>query len=309
MSRIATGVLAGLLVATGLVGCAQARPAGPGRAGPPSAAEIDLATRSGSWPETENVLQNTVNRLDNQCLRTAGFEAPAAPAVRTPVPEDDKSAVRMKQRESNGYGIATPPAASTLPAAEKYGSTLSAADQARYVAAQFGDGRPTATVALIAPATAEVPSAGCAATARRKVAGDVRTWARLGYVPDLLDTRLSFQAVGDTRYKAALASWRTCLKTRGFDYASPEAAQGALRKEYASTGRTAGFKDREIAVAVADGTCAATARLSAVSLKIRRSLVARLPADQLALLRSLNADRRAALARARALPDASGEGG
>jgi hypothetical protein len=229
------------------------------------------------------------------------LRSPVHPPVRLPVPEDEKAVIGLRQRESIGYGIANRTPASAVPAAERYGATLPAAAQARYKAAQFGTNALKTTVTLIARAKVRVPRAGCVVAARRRLAGDVRTWARLGYVPDQLDTRLSAQAVGDPRYKAALTSWRTCLRAEGFDYASPDMAQAALSAQYETTGGTAAFKRREIAVAVADGKCAGTVHLSTVLLTIRRSLVADMPNAELALLRTLTADRQTAVTRARAV--------
>ncbi|SED67171.1 hypothetical protein SAMN05216489_04079 [Streptomyces sp. 3213] len=306
MSRVTGWILVGLLLVTGLAGCASARSAGPGHGAAPTSGVVDLATRSGDWPRTEALLQNAVNRLDERCLRAAGFAVPSAPAVRLPAPGDEEAAIGLAQRRTIGYGIATPVPASAPPASETYANTLSALDHNRYGTAQFGSAAPRTSVTLIRSATVEVASGGCVGDARRALAGDLRTWARLTYIPDQLDTRLSAQAMTDPRYLRALADWRTCLRGRGFSYISPEAAQAALRKAYPNSGGTAAFKRHEIAVAVADGTCARTAHLPTVLLSVRRSLVSRLPSGELSLLRSLNAERRAALARATTDPGTKG---
>ncbi|MFE4627451.1 hypothetical protein [Streptomyces mirabilis] len=299
MNRITSGVLAGLMLASGLVGCTSAQSADPGWTSPATSEAVDLATRSGGWPKTEEELQNAANRLDERCLREAGFAVPTAPAVRLPAPEDEKAAIALGQRSNLGYGIATPAHESTASAVETYVQTLSHPEQIRYRAAQFGSGAPRTTIVLIPPAKVQVADGGCVATGRRSLAGDLRTWARLDYIPDQLDSQLSAQAMKVPRYKAALASWRACLKARSFDFPSPEAAQTALRKEYARIGPSRRFKRREIAVAVADGECAQKAHLPTVLLAARRSLVEHLPSSELSSLRSLCTKRHTALARAR----------
>jgi hypothetical protein len=84
VNRTATGLLTGLLLAAGMVGCAPARPTIPGPAAAPTTTIVDFATRSGSWPATEDELQNAVNRLDTRCLRTAGFAVPSTPRCGCP---------------------------------------------------------------------------------------------------------------------------------------------------------------------------------------------------------------------------------
>ena len=88
------------------------------------------------------------------------------------------------------------------------------------------------------------------------------------------------------------------MKGRGYRYASPDSARTAMAERYKQSGVTPLLKSEEIAVAVADGQCAAQSDLPHVLLLIRRGLAMRMSHRDAALLSALERSRSAALARA-----------
>lgn len=69
-----------------------------------------------------------------------------------------------------------------------------------------------------------VPAGGCVAKAQNDINGGPAT------VDDSLADRLSRESFSrseaDSRTRAALARWSTCMKAKGFDYATPDSAVG-----------------------------------------------------------------------------------
>ncbi|GGR66468.1 hypothetical protein [Streptomyces roseolus] len=295
--RRAVGVLIGCLI---LAGCAEARPAGPGLTATP--VMIDLATRSGRWTADAERLQRAVDALDRACLRGAGLSPPAAPRVRLPVPEDEAAVIGMAERRRVGYGIVDAVTAGTRsPEAEPEHSTtaLSQEEQRRYTEAQFGLGTPKTSVPLLGEAKAYVPAAGCIAQSRRKLAGDVDAWARLDYLPQQFDDRVTNGAEREPVYTSALAAWRSCMERSGRHHADPDAARASVRDAARRPGDAADLKRKEVELAVADGLCAARSHLPTALLQARRARVAHLPQHDLAVLRALSEEWLTTVARAR----------
>ena len=144
-----------------------------------------------------------------------------------------------------------------------------------------------------------MPATGCIARARTTLAGDVQTWAKIFYVPQQFDDQLNRKALKDTSYQAALGQWRACMAHKGYTYASPDAAIAQLRKKYEQKARSSDFRHVEISVAVADGECAGRTHLPATLLRVRRNLVAQLPAGDLSFLRSVTTSWESAVTHAR----------
>jgi hypothetical protein len=286
--------LAGLLLVASLAGCGNAQSAKPVTTSG-SIAVIDMATRSGTWPVADSVLQNAVNQLDRECLRVNGFDYPPLPEVVDPIPEDEVAAIDLPRRSRVGYGISRPPEAQPR---DTFYDHLSQAEQVRFTDTQFGKGKPRVDVPIYGSEHAQVPDGGCVAESRRWLAGDVATWARLTYLPQRFDDQLSTQAMRSVRYLDTLAEWRTCMRRHGHPYSSPDDAVAALRATYDTT---LAFTDREIAVATTDGICATTTHLPSTLLKVRRAFAAQLPAKDVQLLNTLAHAQRGALRRARSV--------
>ncbi|MFG2126024.1 hypothetical protein [Streptomyces sp. NPDC048710] len=302
MRRRAAGVLAVCSLLVSLAGCAETRPARPGPTVTP--VMIDLATRSGRWTADAEQLQLAFDLLDRACLRRAGFAPPRASRLSLPVPEDETAAIGMAERRRVGYGIVGAGTSGTRrPETEpdRYTTALSRQGRQRYGDAQFGPGAPKVTVPLLGRAKAHVPAAGCVAEGRRRLAGGAGVWARLDYLPQQFDDRVSQEAQREPVYASALTTWRSCMRQRGYHHADPEAARTWVRDAYRRRGNAAALRHKEIALAVADGRCAARGHLPTALLRARRARVARLPRVDLTVLRALSDCWLAAVARARAV--------
>ncbi|WP_412751232.1 hypothetical protein [Krasilnikovia sp. M28-CT-15] len=266
------------------------------------ASAVDLVTHSGSWPVTEQLLTDALNRLTESCLAGQGFRRPRFPAASRPVaPENEWAVIDLPQRRTTGYGIAHHPgqdnrSTSTEPP-DPYVDSLPAPEQRRYAMALLGSPDKTRTVTLPGGAQVRVRDEGCVPAGRRQLAGDVTAFARMTYLPEELGNRLTDQAVTTPEYLAALATWRSCMAAGSLRYDSSEQAQKMLRGE--PNHDTAQFRRREITVAVADGRCAADAHLVAASLVARRRLALAMPAGDRAGLADAARQRDAAVDRAR----------
>ncbi|MEV6481005.1 hypothetical protein [Streptomyces sp. NPDC051576] len=300
VKRLLCGLLTGLVVMAGPAGCTS-RPAGSGPTTAPAAPTVsmtDLATRSGGWPAGAGALQTATDVLEQSCMKAAGFAFPARPAVRLPVPEDESAAIGLTKRRTQGYGLAVRNDADAREPVNHSYEALSTVAKKRYQDADVGAGAPHTTVRLYGRATASVPTDGCVAESRARLAGDVKTWARLTYIPEQLDERLTQEAARDPRYLRALDAWRSCMTTHGLHYTSPTEAVTALRERYAKEGVTERLKRDEINVAVTDGSCATRTHLPTTLLHVRRAHVTQLPPTDRALLATLDHSNRVAVARA-----------
>ncbi|WP_190136541.1 hypothetical protein [Streptomyces longispororuber] len=270
-----------------------------------------MVTRSGGWPRTQQTLDTALNELVHRCMARAGFTYPAARGP-LPVAFDDASAlVDLRRRERYGYGIASAPPGTGQPSAPYY--TELDADRRRRFDLAFS-GPPDAKKEVeTGTGTVRVGVRGCDAEARRELAGDVVSWARMYYTPQALNGRLDALVPRQPSYVAALARWRACMAERGHPFASPEKAHAELAAAFErtrKTGRTAKarqgetspqrrFRQRERAVAVADGKCALEVSLPQAAIAARRALVRTLPEQDRAVLADLTRTQAEALARAR----------
>jgi hypothetical protein len=265
-----------------------------------SVSAVDLATRSGSWPATERIIQSALNQLTRRCMEERGFSYPAGSAHPLPDPADDAAVVDLPARRESGYGLAAEPgaAARDTSAVDRYYTTLSARDRHRFDLALFGPHDRKATVEIPGRGRFQVPRQGCEADSRRRLAGDVTVWARIAYTPEAADIQLSDRSRTAPPYHTALLQWRRCMAASGHPYTDPEAAYRSLQEELRRTGATSAFRKRETAVAVADGACALRARLPSAGLTARRELAASLGEDVRRSLNELAVLRAAVVARA-----------
>lgn len=314
MRRVSPPVALALVTAVGLAGCAFARPAAPTAtpalvspsAAPPwsspprTTAMIDIATRSGSWPGTQNELETAINKLNRLCLAAQGFNPPEAPSPAYPVPEDEAAAIDLATRAKVGYATTTGDSDQTKASqhADLFYERLPATEKQRYSTALFGPPNQRTRIELGDGRYVTVRSDGCEAASRRKLAGDVGTWARLTYLPQTLDDRLAKQAASTSTYMTALASWHTCMAARGYPHQTPQQARVAVEATYRQPANQTVLRAQEIATAVADGECSLQVHLFGAELMSRRNLVTTLPAADLRVLAELAERRDAAIARA-----------
>jgi hypothetical protein len=320
LSRTLWTVSATLAVAAaGLTGCVSAHPVGP--TGSPSTTPTvsgisvtDFATRSGPWPATQELLETAVDRLTDRCLSEQGFDPATTVPPTYPVPEDEAAVIDLPARRTKGYGLRADRAAPTGKAqngggTDPYFDRLTPPDRQRYRAALFGPANLGVRIEIGGIMSVVLPAQGCLATSRRAIAGDLAVWGRLTYLPQALDRRLSRQALTAPGYLAGMANWRACMAGRGHPYRTPEEARTELKAEQ-RVGDDPGWRRREIAVAVADGECAAQVHLPRAELTARRDLAAALPEAERADLAELLTRRTAAVSRAASVvTGASGQPG
>ncbi|TCO60832.1 hypothetical protein [Actinocrispum wychmicini] len=271
-----------VILLAGLTGCATARPAGPPAfTGELDATAVDLATPSGTWRSTQVVLDNAIAHLDRHCMAARGFDYPVRTTPLPPSPEDETAIIDLPGRRTRGYRP-EPSTPDTSPGSRPPG----------YQAALFGPPGTDVPTGIAGGYT--VKGQGCEADSRRALVGDVVLWARLTYVPEQVNDRLTAQATSAPGYLSAMAGWRECVAARGFPFQTPDDARHSFGQE---TG-TAAVSQREISVAVADGECAMREHLPLVALRAERDLVASLPDADRKLLYELAAYRAAAVERA-----------
>ncbi|GAB3142433.1 hypothetical protein GCM10027290_16910 [Micromonospora sonneratiae] len=294
-----------LAVLAGPAGCAPAQPADP--APPPirpqiSTDAVDLATRSGTWPKTEQILETALNRLTHECMAAQGFDHPARPGALLSVPEDEAAVIDLPRRRRYGYELASAEpgrdGATGGPPGDPAYERLDRVERQRYDLAFFGPPGDTATVDTPEGRHYRVPRRGCVAQSRQGLVGDVVLWARITYLPEGINNRLAAQVPTAPSYVSAMAVWRSCMSARGHHHDTPQAARRSIKDELVATGPTVVLRKREIAVAVADGECAARAHLPSTALRVRREAVASLPESDLRVLAELTIERNAALAHA-----------
>ncbi|WP_069885619.1 hypothetical protein [Streptomyces luteocolor] len=309
---VRAALAAAALSVTAVTGCAPTQPPDtptdfvpstpPPFDGRLGSSAVDLATHSGSWPATEKLLREASEKLVRDCMRNTGFAYPAVAAPAPRAPEDEPAAVELPDRRRSGYGIASTEqgglARSNAPI-DRYYETLPQKERKRFDRALFGPPEKRERVTDTDWGEVSVPRQGCRADSEKRLAGDVRLWARITYVPEKIDNQLGQRVPRTPAYRAALSDWRSCMRARGHAYATPESIQPRLKKEYQKSGATEKFRQHEKDVAVADGECALKAHIPAVSLRVQRHLVATLPARDKATLASLAFHRDTAVARGR----------
>ncbi len=205
------------------------------------------------------------------CMQQAGFQYVPVDylTVRKSMDADKKAAGLTDEefREQFGYGISTrslapntPPQLSGADHAATIGlskqnvdffATLSAADQAAYNRALFGE-NTASTFAVSLEAEDFSPTGGCTRTAVEQV-----------FRPE--DLRPAYANPGDAliaqdrRVIAATEEWSSCMREAGFNYNNPEEIEPALRDRLKATGADAEalrqLQGEERAIAVADLAC------------------------------------------------------
>jgi hypothetical protein len=299
-----------LTLAAGLAGCVFTRPAGSSAdpfPAPPTfsatldASATDLATHSGAWPHTQELLEKAVNLLNQKCLVKQGFEYPGAAAPSLLPPEDEAANIDLPGRRDHGYGLAP----SSKPdsgnhslgsPADLFYTHLSPQEQRRFDVAIFGPAGKVTRVDLPGGnGYVLIKESGCEADGRRILIGDVVQWARVNYVAEQFSNRLADQASTSPRYLSAMAVWQSCMIKQGYRYETPDTARKWLATKYQQETPTAALRQREISIAVADGECAMQTHLPSIALQVRRNLATSLPENDRRTLSELATYRAAAV--------------
>ncbi len=218
---------------------------------------LNLYLYGGRSPQ---LVQYDVETLTAECMRAAGWEY----VVSSPPSSSPLTFSQLKQAAAtHGYGIADG-SGSPLDADESFESSLdqnleiqqSLSEQARgrYLAALVGDARE-----------GEVGSEpGCRQLAEEEAHRDVPF-----FDPAYSEVTFDFleQLETDPQYSAAIGEWSACMRSRGYDFTTPDAARGSMFESFQQVDRALpaaveAFRVGEIATATADYDCYETHVLS-----------------------------------------------
>jgi hypothetical protein len=262
-------------VAIGLVvlacsGCTQASTI-PDQAPHLTSAAVDLLTTSGDYPARKHVLDAAEEQLVERCMNQRGhaYQPFVPPLV---AGSDEKRMVDLPRRRAEGYGLASgesPPP-----------STAPDADQPRYQQALFGDDQHYQGLRLPNGSVHYYPTTGCVAESRAALYGDVLDWARTVSIPQTYDNDLRSQVKNSPELAEANSRWVSCMAASGYHYSSPNAAINDVSATYQLHGPKPDLRNREVAVATADGECELRTHLLLIELELRRAKAQSLTAGQ-----------------------------
>ncbi len=136
-----------------------------------------------------------------------------------------------------------------------------------------GDPERTATLTLSSGPMLTFGTTGCIAEARRALYTDAMTAARISYLPQEAYLALYHRIVADPAVKAAMSQWSSCMRVRGYDYATPDDARAAMSEARSSSDRSTA-PELEKRVAVADGECALQVDLPQTVVRVGRTYAA-----------------------------------
>jgi hypothetical protein len=219
---------------------------------------LDLVTASGAYQERAYLITLAEQQLVQRCM--AGQNYTYWPATPEPIADP----IDLPRRRAHGYGLndpgIRPPAAGPEQDKPAFQHALSGSPE-HYRQITLPDGEVLG-----------FPTTGCLAQARATLYGDDTTWARTDSVPQILGSILRMQTRQDPALVRANQQWAECMKQAGFAFDSPAAAVASLATNHP--------REREIAVATADGQCQLQVGLPATDLAARRAAAASLPATQ-----------------------------
>lgn len=240
--------------------------------------QLTATTSVHSRPVTEpelDLLHQAEQLLIRDCMRRAGFNF--WPVPRRPVAEyrdfpyvlDDPAWAAR-----HGYGTELRRKLDRVARSnpnQSYFRRLSPDRQNKAVDAIHGTGPGSLTARLPNGITVSHSDQGCTSEAQRSLYGDLPAWYRgLKLSENLVGERVG-AALRDPRFTAAIAPWSRCLKARGMAYATPQDTRSAF-------GDPARLPPRrtEVALAVAEATCARSTSLAATAAALDREYGERL---------------------------------
>lgn len=236
-----------------------------------SVAALDLVTTSGGFPARRRVLDMAEEKLVERCMSERGqvyWPMRISPVTAT----DEERIVDLPKRRVEGFGLAT--------GATKPPSVGPNENQPAFQLALFGDVQHYQGLRLANGKVVSYPTYGCLAQSRAALYGDALRWASIDSVPQVVASTLRAQVKSAPELAEANSRWTSCMGAAGYQYPDPEAAITDLSTAYQQQGKTAALRQREIAVAVADGECALRAHVPSTELALRRSQAQSLPGEQ-----------------------------
>ncbi|MEU4222458.1 hypothetical protein [Actinoplanes sp. NPDC026623] len=209
--------------------------------------------------------------LIRDCMRRRGFDylvapRPARPQYRDfPYVVDDAGWARR-----HGYGADLQRRRDAAARAEpntKRLDALAPADRAAELFALNGVAGADTDVTAVLPSgvTTRRSASSCTSEAERGLYGDLPAWYRAERVTENLPGLRVHLVLGDARYRRAAAAWSRCMARAGHRYDEPAQARYAVLSADPPMPRA-----QEIALAVAEATCADRTGLSATAADLDR---------------------------------------
>jgi hypothetical protein len=264
--------------------------------------ELDLLTRSGSFTRSNVDLANAESKLISACMKAKGFRYRAEVSALVAESDEERS-LNMKERRARGYGLASQYGSDKETAGvatnDAYVAGLSKKNADAYMKALRGDATDFREMRFGGGRNITFSARGCEAKSRTSLYGSLDDWVSVAYFPQNLNSELSPRVEKSPKYRRAMDDWRTCMRGKGYTYASPDTAYDQLKAAYRAKGVTTALRDREIAVAVADGDCGAEVHVPSTVLALRRDHAQTLPTTDKLQLRRLTAIWKAAADRVR----------
>ncbi|MCL6735109.1 hypothetical protein [Streptomyces neyagawaensis] len=263
--------------------------------------ELDLLTRSGTFARISVDLANAESKLISICMAAKGFRYRAESA--DPAAEsDEERSLNMNERRTRGYGLASQYASEkesvgTAPN-DAYLAGLSKKKADAYMKTLRGGATDFREMRFGGGRNITFSARGCEAESRTSLYGSLDDWVSIAYFPQNLNSELSSRVEKSPKYRSAMNDWRTCMRGKGYTYTSPDTAYEQLKDDYRTQGANSALREREIAVAVADGNCGAELHIPTTVLTLRRSHAQSLPISDKLQLRRLTAIWMAAADRA-----------
>jgi hypothetical protein len=275
--------LTGLLAAAALAGC--------GSAAPP-AVEKEPAPLT---PAQVRELAEAEEILVARCMRGQGFEyhlVPADPALSEdrdfPYGIDDPA---WAARHGLGWALrdlASRQAGEGNPNS-RYTDGLPPDRRRAYTQALYGTRGTALAVTIPTGQQVTMPPDGCLASAQQELYGDLRRWFPVRAITGNLASAIRPKVHADPRFTAAARQWSGCMAERGHDFRDPV----DLRERF-----TAGSREGERRVAVAEAECVVATGLARTGHRLEAELGAPVRAKYAADIRAHREFQAAALPRA-----------
>lgn len=235
------------------------------------------------YAEDERFLVVAERELIRRCMEASGFryivERPTTAEVAADLDFSVGAGGDLASRRERGYGLfeanqqrrdggaersaVDGDAGQPQSANDAYVRSLPADQQEAYMAALVGGESAPQQIETSSGDVIEMNRDGCVNEARQQIWEDPTRWMSLLMERQAIRNDLVGRAEQDGGFQQALGAWRGCMAARGFEFRTPSAAVDALAQEYAAASDPAEVRERETAVAVADGECGESAELAA----------------------------------------------
>lgn len=146
---------------------------------------------------------------------------------------------------------------------QRYFSSLSAPRRAAALRSMNGPAPVGMSVRLPNGILVSHSKGGCDTESDERLYGDAYAWFRASRITDSLAGLRIGQVTSDPQFDAAVQAWSRCMLRSGYHYRTPTQSRMAANDTKSLLPR-----DREIATAVAEATCATQSQLSSVARRL-----------------------------------------